>query len=122
MTVTHQHADSMLRNAFALALIAFLLLSAADVFSTWYALTHGGGHEVNGLVAALLAHSGIGAFAAVKGTTSLAEAGIFLLGYLLMPGRWRWLTVTALALADAWLFALVSHNLFLVLLTPHLFL
>ena len=115
-------ADVPLRWTFALAMLAFFLLSALDVASTYYAATHHAGQEVNHLIAVILAHSGILGFAAVKATGTGAEAGLFLLAYLLAPGRWRWLAVAALLAVDAWLFALDAHNLFLVILQPGLFL
>lgn len=118
-TYTHTTArrtDGVLRWTFALALGAFALLSALDVATTGYALANGG-MEANRLVRALIGHSGLLGFALVKLTTTGAEAGIFLTGYLVLPGRWRWLAVAALLVADAWLFVLAGHNLLLVLLT-----
>ncbi len=118
-TFTHTHrrtrADAALHWSFVLAMLAFVVLSTLDVVTTGYALANGG-QEANRLVQAVIAHSGLFGFAVVKLTTLGAEAGIFLTAYLVLPGRWRWLTVAALLAADAWLFLLAGHNLLLVLL------
>lgn len=101
--------DRTLRFTFVLTLLAFLLLAALDVVTTSVVLAEGMG-EGNPLVRMLIARGGIAAFAAVKVTSSAGELGIFVLTWLLLPGRWRWLTVAALIGADAWLFVVVGHN------------
>lgn len=103
-----------LRLTFVLSLVVFVLLAGLDVITTAVMLTHGI-TEGNPLIHALIAHSGVAAFAAVKLTSSATEIGIFALTFLLLPGRWRWLSVAMIIASDAWLFVVVGHNVLLAL-------